>query len=81
MNFWGYVAKLKNIIDNVGQRAVMTFDGADFVRFLREGQELISSIKLSTLNKRFLVLCEEVNKQIDPYLKCAKLFIFMMSGS
>lgn len=42
---------------------------------------MIYGIKLSTLNKRFLHLCDEVQRQIDPYLKATKLFLFVMAGS
>ena len=37
-DFWVYVAKLKNIIENVGERTVLNFDGSEFIRIIREGQ-------------------------------------------
>ena len=69
------------MVDNINERRIIDVDGIELVRLLREGQELISSIKISTLNKRFLHLCDEVMKQIDPFLKCSKLFLFLTSGS
>lgn len=41
---------------------------------------MVSATKLSTLNKRFLHLCDEVLKQLDPYLKSTRLFLFAMVG-
>jgi hypothetical protein len=37
-DFWVYTAKLKNAIESVRERTVLTFDGAEFIRLLREGQ-------------------------------------------
>lgn len=81
LDFWAYAAKLKNVVDHAGDKMVLEFDGPEFIKFLREGQELISNIRLSTLNKRFLHLCDEVFKQIDPYLRNSKIFLVIISGS
>jgi uncharacterized protein YdcH (DUF465 family) len=81
LHFWSYVAKLRTVVDSIHERRVLDVDGIELIRLLREGQELISSIKISTLNKRFLHLCDEVMHQIDPFLKCSKLFLFLASGS
>ncbi len=64
LHFWAYVSKLKGVIDNVYDKGVLDIDGIQLVRLLRQGQELIASIKISTLNKRFLHLCDEVMRQI-----------------
>lgn len=79
--FWQYVLKFKAHVEDSSRLTLYEVHGENVLKVIREGQEVLHELKITSVNKRLLGLVEKIYREMEPFAKHSRLIKVVCNGS